>query len=168
MGKIFKGIIISFLPFTCLLLFPLSASALSLSVTVPEKYTTVSPGDRFYFVVDVKYPENPGRKDLRFTYEIKRENSTIVEVKSLKAIETQASFMDFIVIPEDAKKGNYIVDVRIEDYNSLFEEVSSSFIVKAKLDSKQILFYSFAFLQSILFGAVLIAAFIFLFNKSRK
>ena len=33
-------------------------SAFGASVHVPEKYTQVSAGERFYFTLDIKYPEN--------------------------------------------------------------------------------------------------------------
>ncbi len=72
-------------------------SALSVIVHVPEKYTDVVAGERFYFEIEVKYPENPSRKDLRLNYEILKDNEIIAQAKVLKAIETQASFMDFIL-----------------------------------------------------------------------
>lgn len=108
-----------------------SVSALSLVVHVPEKYTDVTAGERFYFEIDIKYPENPSRKDLRLEYEILTEDGDLVsQSKAIKAVETQASFIDFIVIPESAKGGLYIVKVNVKDYESLSEEVSSSFHVR--------------------------------------
>ena len=104
-------------------------SALSVVVHVPEKYTDVVAGERFYFEIEVKYPENPSRKDLRLNYEILKDNEIIAQAKVLKAIETQASFMDFIVIPESAKKGLHIIKVKISDYGVLSEEVEASFQV---------------------------------------
>ena len=50
----------------------------------------------------------------------------IAQSKVLKAIETQASFMDFIVIPESAKPGMHIIKVKITDYEGLSEEVEAS------------------------------------------
>jgi len=79
-----------------------SVSALSLVVHVPEKYTDVHAGERVYFEIEVKYPENPTRKDLRLNYDILKDNAIISQAQVLKAIETQASFIDFIVIPEGA------------------------------------------------------------------
>lgn len=103
--------------------------ALGIIVHVPEKYTDVVAGERFYFEIEVKYPENPYRKDLRITYEIKKGNEIIAQSKVLKAVETQASFMDFIVIPESAKGGMHVINVKIADYEGLDEEVSASFQV---------------------------------------
>lgn len=104
-----------------------SASALSIVVHVPEKYIDVYAGDRFYFEIEVKYPENPSRKDLTLDYEILKDNNVIAKSKVLKAIETQASFIDYIVIPESAETGMYMINVKISDYEGLSEEVSASF-----------------------------------------
>ena len=104
-------------------------SALSVVVHVPEKYSNVQAGERFYFEIELKYPENPSRKDLRLNYEILKNGEIIAQSKVLKAIETQASFIDFIVIPETADSGLYIIKVKIFDYDDLSEEVSASFQV---------------------------------------
>ncbi len=106
--------------------------ALSIGVYVPEKYTDVTAGERFYFEVEIKYPENPRRKDLRLHYEIKKDNEVIAQAKFLKAIETQASFMDYIVIPESAEGGMHEIHIVITDYEDLEEEVSASFHVVAE------------------------------------
>lgn len=107
-----------------------STSALSVAVHVPEKYTDIIAGERLYFEVEVKYPENPQRKDLRLSYEVlDNKGELIAQSKVLKAIETQASFMDFIVIPESANNGMHIIKVKIEDYEDLSQEVEASFHV---------------------------------------
>ena len=102
-----------------------SVSALSLVVHVPEKYTDVTAGERFYFEIDVKYPENPSRKDLRLEYEILTQDGELVsQAKALKAVETQASFIDFIVIPAVVGGGMHIINVKVKDYETLSEEYS--------------------------------------------
>ena len=58
-----------------------------------------------------------------------KEGEIIAQAKVLKAIETQASFMDFIVIPESAAKGMHIIKIQISDYEGLSEEVEASFQV---------------------------------------
>lgn len=133
-----------------------SVSALSLVVHVPEKYTDVIAGERFYFEIEVKYPENPSRKDLRLEYEILTEDGDLIsQAKVLKAIETQASFIDFIVIPESAKSGLYFINVNVKDYESLSEEVSSSFHVRG-VGSDQILIYLIIILVVIVLVGILI------------
>ena len=141
-------------------------SSLSLAVHIPEKYTEVSAGERFYFEIEVKYPENPERKDLRLNYEILTlDGEIIAQSKVLKAIETQASFMDFIVMPESAKKGMHTIRVAVSDYEDLSEEVEASFYITAGTD-EQIKFYFFLLLGVVVLLAILVV--IFLIRSSRK
>ena len=132
-----------------------SVSALSVVVHVPEKYTDVQAGERFYFEIEIKYPENPSRKDLRLNYEIiDEENNVIAQSKVLKAIETQASFIDFIVIPEIAETGLHVIKVEISDYEVLSEEVEASFHVVKR--GSQLKLYFFILLGAVLFVGALI------------
>ena len=141
-----------------------SVSALSVVTHVPEKYTDVVAGERFYFEIEVKYPENPSRKDLKLNYEISKDGEVIAQSKVLKAIETQASFMDFIVIPESAEKGMHVIKVKISDYEDLSEEVEASFqVVSASGDIK---IYFFILLGAV--GLVGILVVINIFRSRRR
>ena len=156
--------------FACLLVLGFvgttSVSALSIVVHVPEKYTEVSAGERFYFEIEVKYPENPERKDIRLSYEVlTTEGEIIAQSKVLKAIETQASFMDFIVMPESAKKGMHSIKVIVSDYEDLEEEVETSFYITAGTD-EQIKFYFFLLLGVVILLAILVI--IFLIRGSKR
>lgn len=142
-----------------------SASALSLTVRVPEKYTDVEAGERFYFELEIKYPENPIRKDLRLEYEIKREGEVIAQSKVLKAVETQASFMDFIVIPGNTEGGMHNINVVVSDYEDLKEEVSASFHV-VKGANQQLQIYFFILLGVIIFVGFLVIISIFLIKRN--
>ena len=141
----------------CMILFSLvSVSALSLVVHVPEKYTDVTAGERFYFEIEIKYPENPSRKDLRLEYEILTQDGDLIsQAKALKAVETQASFVDFIVIPESAKGGLHIINIKVKDYESLSEEVGSSFHVKSA-GADDITIYLMIILGAIVFVGILV------------
>lgn len=135
-----------------LFLYPKSqVLALSASVHVPEKYTDVLAGERFYFEVDIKYPENISRKDLRLEYNITKNGEIISQSKFLKAVETQASFMDYVVVPSSAEAGLYEIVVKISDYQNLDEQTSTSFNVVSKDNS--MLYYFLILLGAIaLFG----------------
>ncbi len=137
------------------ILFFKPVDALSITVHVPEKYTEVYAGERFYFEIEIKYPENPSRKDLRIEYEIKKEGEVIAQSKVLKAIETQASFVDFIVIPESAEAGMHVLEVKVSDYGNLSAEVSASFHIRSK-KGEQIRLYFYILLGVILFVGGLI------------
>lgn len=115
--------------------------AMSVQVHIPEKYTDVKAGERLYFELEVRYPENPTRKDLRLEYEIVKDDEVIAKSKFLKAVETQASFMDYVVIPESAKEGLYEIRVQVKDYDKLSEEVSASFKVVSVGDGIRMYFY---------------------------
>ena len=146
----------------------ISVSALSVAVHVPEKYTDVVAGERFYFEIEVKYPENPKRKDLKLNYEIiDSDGKIIAQSKVLKAVETQASFIDFIVIPESASKGLYIIRVKIADYEDLSEEVEASFqIVGSGFGQVQI--YFFIILGVLILVAILVIASLFVTRRRRR
>jgi len=112
-----------------------SVLALNLVIHIPEKYLEVTAGERLTFELEMKYPENIGRKDLRLTYQIKKDNEIISESKVLKAVETQSSFMDYITIPESVEVGTYTIANKVQDYENLNEEVSANFrVVKGKDD----------------------------------
>ena len=132
-----------------------TASALSVAIHVPEKYTNIQAGERFYFEIEIKYPENPSRKDLRLNYEILKDDEVIAQSKVLKAVETQASFIDFIVIPEGAETGLHVIKVKIADYEDLSEEVEASFHVVGK-ESDQIMLYLFIILGAIILVVILV------------
>jgi hypothetical protein len=140
-------------------------SALSLVVHVPEKYTDVTAGERFYFEIEVKYPENPSRKDLRLEYEILTKDGELVsQAKALKAVETQASFIDFIVIPESVESGLHIINVKVKDYESLSEEVGSSFHIKAA-EGDKIMIYLMIILAAVILVGILVVLSIVLTRK---
>jgi hypothetical protein len=132
------------------------AKAISVDVHVPEKYTDVLAGERFYFEMEIKYPENPSRKDLRLEYDITKNGEIIAQSKFLKAVETQASFMDYIVIPESAEKGLYAIEVKITDYDgNVNADTSASFNVTAK--GNEITYYFFILLGIIIiFGGFVV------------
>lgn len=134
-----KFVVASF--FLLILFGGVPVSALSIVAHVPEKYTDVVSGERFYFEVEVKYPENSKRKDLRMEYKILNEDGDVVaQSKVLKAIETQASFIDFIVIPESADTGIHFIKISVSDYESLYEEVEASFFVVSGVSDFMIYF----------------------------
>jgi hypothetical protein len=111
-----------------LLLSFVNISALTLTVDIPDKYTKVSAGERFFFTLAVKYPENPSRIDLRLNYEVRNEmGELLAQSKVLKAVQTQASFIDSIVLPDNLETGFYTIDVIVSDYGDMNEKVGSSF-----------------------------------------
>ena len=125
--------------------------AFNAAIHVPEKYTDVLAGERFYFEIEIKYPENTSRKDLRLEYNITKNGEIISQSKVLKAIETQASFMDYVVIPNSAEQGLYEIKVKISDYQGLNKETSASFNV-ASQDNSMLYYFLVLLAAIIIFG----------------
>ena len=143
-----------------------SVSALSIVTHISEKYHEVAAGERFYFEIEVTYPENLQRKDLRLNYEILTQDGKIIaQSQVLKAIETQASFIDFIIIPESAKKGMHVIKIKISDYEGLSKEVETSFYVTPE-KGEQIKIYFFILLGAIILTGGLVVLSI-IFNRRR-
>lgn len=161
--KVVRSIFVLFFFF----IFLSNVSALSIAVHVPEKYVEVYSGERFYFELDVKYPENTFRKDLRLEYVILSGEEIVSRSNVLKAIETQSSFIDFIVIPEGAKEGLHEIRVEISDYEDLNKQVSASFYVVSD-GSDQIRNYFFILLFSIVFIGFLVLLEVHKISKKRR
>jgi len=163
MGKLIKFTFVAIF-LAVISFYPYSSSAMSLSVKVPEKYVEVEAGQRLYYEINIKYPENPKRIDLRLEYIITKDGKDITGAKVLKAIETQASFMDFIVIPESAKTGKYSISVIVSDYGSLREEVQADFQVIPN-QAKKIAGYFFILLAAITLTIILGVVQIYIVKK---
>lgn len=150
-----------------LILFVNLSSAMTATINIPEKYSEVVAGEKIYFETEVKWPENTERKDLRIEYSIKNNNDEeIAYLKVLKAIETQASFMDSISIPESTETGIYKIYLRITDYNELNQEVVASFKVINKKNTLNI--YLPIILGFIGLIAILIAIELFVLIQRKK
>lgn len=134
---------------------PFPAHALNIAARISDQSTEVTGGDRLYFEVEIKYPENPRRKDLRIEYQILEDGQSIASEKVLRAVETQASWLDYIVVPQSTKSGIKELRVIIEDYEALHQEVSATFkVLKGK---NQIETYFFILLGAILLVVILVA-----------
>ena len=142
--------------------------ALNIGIHVPEKYAEIMAGQRIYFEVDLKYPENPSRKDIGLEYDIvNKEGEIIVQSKIIKAIETQASFIDFIVIPGGTATGRYDIILQVTDYNGLNEGVRASFYVVGK-ETEQMTIYLILILIAIVFVGILVIINILIIKNQTK
>lgn len=142
--------------------------ALAIDLHIPERYTDVVAGERVYFEVEVRFPENPIRQDLRIFYTIRDAAGEVVaQAQFLKAIETQASFIDYIVLPANAKPGFYVVTATIRDYAVLEEEVSASFHVVAG-EAEQLRLYFFVLLGVVVFVGMLTVLNLILLKRHSK
>lgn len=146
----------------CMVLFGFAnVSALTVSVHVPEKYQDVQGGDRLYFELTLRYPENPTRVDLKLEYQVVDSNGELVtQAKGLKAVETQASFLEFIVLPEEMSLGQHTIVIDIKDYGELSQRVETGFSVsRNRVDTLYVLIY--ALIGAVSFLAILVVVVFF-------
>lgn len=130
--------------------------SLSLSANVPDKYSEVVAGERFFFEMVIKYPENLGRVDLRFEYKIFGPGGELIaQSKVLKAVETQASFIDSIAIPKSVSNGVYTLEIKVLDYVDLDQEISTSFHV-VSLENDKLQLYFIILISVAIFIALLV------------
>ena len=150
-------------------LFMNQASAITAVVNVPERYSEISAGERVYFETNVKWPENTERKDLRIEYSVQnQEGHEIAYLKVLKAIETQASFMDSINIPKSTLPGTYYLFIKISDYEDLSQDIGVSFKVGVSSEKKIFFFlYLIIGILGIITFVVLVQIF-FLFKRMAR
>ena len=151
--KFFHNFIVLAILVVCFI-YPHSAYALNIAAHISDQSTEVIGGDRLYFEVEIKYPENPRRKDLRIEYQILDDGRVIDSEKVLRTVETQVSFLDYIVVPQSTKSGLKELNVIITDYEDLHKEVSATFkVLKGRNQTDT---YFFILLGAILLVAVLV------------
>jgi len=143
--------------FFILLLCTSFSSAMTVSVNVPEKYQEVSGGERLYFELTLKYPENPDRVDLRLEYKVLDSNGNLVtQSKGIKAVETQASFLEWIILPEKMDLGRHTISIDIKDYGDLSKNVQESFSVsKNRMDTLFLYIYVLSAMIIIMMGLII-------------
>jgi len=114
-----------------LILCSILASALTISFSIPSQYQEVRPGNPLYMQTEIKWPENTIKQDLTVEYSVKgqKSNEDIAYLKVLRAIDTQASFLDSILIPSGTKPGVYITYENISNSGNLSEQTAASFNV---------------------------------------
>lgn len=91
---------------------------LELSVIVPEKYQKVQAGEMLQFQISLKNIQKAGRHDIQLDYYIKKNEIIITYRRELKAVETQASFLASIKVPEETLPGIYKIEVEINEKES--------------------------------------------------
>ena len=93
---------------------------LEVSVIVPEKYQRVQAGEMLQFQISLKNILASGRHDVQLDYYVKKNEIIVAHRRELKAVETQASFLSSIKVPEETLPGIYTVEVQInEEENAL-------------------------------------------------
>ena len=105
-------------------------SAIDISVSIPEKYERVKAGEELYFNFEIKDLENIGRHDIFLEYEIRKEDELITARTETIGVETQASFVESILIPKNARSGIYSIVVIVDNK----ESGSAVFFVESQIN----------------------------------
>ncbi len=113
-------------------------SLLDVNVEIPNKYKRIMPGKEILSEIKIYNMGETGRVDIEIEYIIKDENNNIlIKESETIAVETQASFMQKITIPENTKYGKYFFYVKAI-YNSKIASSSTSFeVVKEEISQKE-------------------------------
>lgn len=87
--------------------------AFEINAKILDTTKVISAGDTAQIQVLVKDRENSGRHDVNFTYIVQKEGVVLTQTKEVRAVETQASFIKEITIPDNAQAGIYTVTVQV-------------------------------------------------------
>jgi pyoverdine/dityrosine biosynthesis protein Dit1 len=156
------GIFITYPTITNFAIKENSDSPFNLKVDIPDSRASVFPGENLLFTAKVLNLANKQRIDITLKFEIKGANEKIIASKSeTVAVETQASFVREIKIPEDSMPGTYtlITDLIYQDNKEA--EAKNSF----KVSSKNLKKINYILIIGILTAIILLA---FLSLKFKK
>jgi len=125
---------------------------LNIEIEIPPQYQTATPGQEIYFTTKILNLASQERMDITLKYELLTQGNSIISTKSKTvAIETQASFVGDLTIPDDLEEGQYVLAVKVIQNNN--EIVSSHKDITIK---KQKTFVDNILEHKLLFGLGLI------------
>jgi hypothetical protein len=108
-------------------------SLFDVSVKVPSNYKQLSSGSDLFFEISLFNLGQTGRIDAFVEYFIKDFDGNVLEKKDeTVAVETQASFLRSIKLPDDVKSGKYLVVTNIKYGNNTEASSSDTFEVGSK------------------------------------
>jgi len=128
-GRIFLGIFL----WIFLSGFVSAANSFNLEVEIPSQYTTAFEGEKIHFTVKVINLANLERMDITLEYKILQGEDEINFKRETVAVETQASFVGEILIPEKTKGGDSVLQVRIIGAEEeVFSEGQGMFVISER------------------------------------
>ncbi len=131
-------------------------------VVIPQNYRELEPGDILTAQIIIFNIRPTARVDVDVQFELKHiDGSLLLASNKFVAVETTTSFIETFQIPRDAKKGNYILNVK-----TIYEDKTASASELFRVIEKSYLGFSKDFLTIFLFslGAlVLVVMFFFVF-----
>ena len=137
----------------------------NLKVEVPTSYDSIEVGKSILFTAKVMNLANQNRVDVTLKYYLLDSGKNIIATKSeTVAVETSASFVRELKIPETAKAGTYTLYTQIIYNDNKEAEGENTFRVTRTGDKKII----YTTIIALIVGILVIALLIFLILKSGK
>ena len=147
-----KKILLYFVVFSFLLYIVFAQDSFNLEVEIPETYEEVLAGENIWFTTKLLNLGNKDRMDVTLKYEILDINKQLKSSKSeTVAVETQASFVGSLKVPESLEKGLYFLKVILvtvdseqdvseaeTSFNVIKEETRNQIVIKFSLFDIQI------------------------------
>lgn len=134
----------------------------NLEVEIPSIYKTMEQGAEIHFTTKILNLAGEKRMDISLRYEIVDEDAQIVVSKTeTMAIETQASFVGSLDIPEDVTQGDYELLVTLLVNDTEEAEGRGSFKIMEQEDKT--MYYTYIIIISI----ISLALIIYLASKSK-
>jgi uncharacterized membrane protein len=84
----------------------------NIEIELPDSYRNVNPGSEVWFTIKLLNLDNLQRMDVTLSYDIVNSGSkSIIHNSKTVAIETQASFVASLKIPDNTPPGDYAIDL---------------------------------------------------------
>ncbi|MBR9704658.1 hypothetical protein GOV12_04550 [Candidatus Pacearchaeota archaeon] len=137
----------------------------NLILDIPESHKKINPGEDIWFTLKLLNLANENRIDVTITFEIKdSDNSIIISKSETVAIETQASFVRQLKIPDESPNGRYNIYAKViyPDNNEVFAQ--NSFEVSNLSEKNSFPMY---YTILIIFAIILLTIIILIIKKLR-
>jgi len=118
------------------------ASSFNIQITIPNDYKITHPGEELVASIKLVNLGSSGREDVFLDYWITNpEQNIILQKKETVAVETQANFVRFFDIPEDAGIGEYYLHFKVTDFNGKESVAEHSFEVAQTHVDRQVSYW---------------------------
>jgi len=136
-----------------------AAQSFNVEIELPDSYKNVNPGNDVWFTIKLLNLANTQRVDVTLNYEIADSNGkSIIHNTKTVAIETQASFVADLKLPENSLPGDYNINVVV---NSSMGESTATTALKVSASKNDMMLYY------VLAGVIGLVLIIFFVIKSR-
>jgi len=144
-----------------LMLFPIVASAqqaINLEIVIPDSYKKTVKGNKIYFTINLLNLGANQRFDVTLKYDLLNKNNEILATNSKTvAIETQASIVGNLDIPDKLSQGEYLLRATVF-YPEGESKAETTIYIKEKEDINPFYYLIIFFVALVLLGLIIIIA----------